>query len=222
MLDQIDDGPVGCKLVYIGRGSLARTEMNIEIYADADGFHYPMVDGVPYKIFTIESIYDRFRTAQNYWFRMRQEAAERLEKRGIVPPPTIQLVLNRGDISASYTEERSITPEDQAAEDKYYKLLEDGVRALPEEFFPPPEYEFSYSPERVDELGAVGLIGKTKLAEYKAKAKKGTPIRLGDWQCNPLYCPYARAGCIARQKPGLAYQAYDFANLDDDSEVKLG
>jgi len=183
MLDQMDDGPVGCKLVYIGRGSLARTEMDIEIYESADGFHYPMVDGVPYQLFTIESIYERFRTAQNYWFRMRQEAVDRLEKKGIVPPPTINLILNRGDISAPFTETRSITVEDQAAEDKYYQLLEDEVRNLPDSFMPPPEYEWSYSPERVEELGKAGIIGKTKLADYKAKTKKGTPVLLGDWQC---------------------------------------
>jgi len=220
MLDSIDEGPVGCKLIYIGRSTLARTEMDIEIYPDADGFHYPMVDGVPYKLFTIESIYERFRTAQNYWFRMRQEAVDRLEKGGVVPPPTIELVLNRGDVSKSYLEDRTLTPEQQAAEDKYYELLEHAVRALPEEFFPPPEYEWSYSPERINELGAAGIIGKTKLADYKAKAKKGTLVRLGDWQCG--YCPYAKMGCIAKQHPGLAYQAYDFSNLDDDTEVTLG
>jgi len=219
-LAKMDDGPIGCKLVYINRDTAARTEMDIEIFEDADGFHYPMVDGTPYKIFTIESIYDRFRMEQNYWFRMRQEAADRLEKKGIKPPPTVQLVLNRGDASSSYTEERKLTPEEKVAEDKYYKLLEDEVRSLPEEFFPPPEYEWSYSPERINELAAAGVISKTKMKAYQAKTKKGEPVRLGDWQCS--YCQYAKMGCIAKQKPDLAYLQYDFSQLGDDDDVKLG
>ena len=221
-LETVDDGPVGCKLVYINRGTLARTEMDIEIYEDADGYHYPMVDGVPYKLFTIESIYERFRTAQNYWFRMRQEAVDRLAKKGIKPPPTVKLILSRDDISESYVDALPLSDVDQAMENKYYQLLEDEVRSLPEEFFPPPEYEWSYSPERIAELAEGKIISATKMKDYKSKTKKGEFVRMGDWQCNPRYCAYAKAGCIAKQKPDLAYQAYDFAQMDEETEVKIG
>jgi hypothetical protein len=216
MVDKLDDGPLGCKLVYIARGSLARTEFDIEIMEDYDGFHYPVVNGMPYKIFTVESIYERFRTAQNYWFRMRQEAVDRLAEKGFYPPETIRLVLSRDDVAASQTEDRGLTKQEYAIERSYLDQLEAEVRALPEEFFPRPEYEWSYSPERVEDLFKGGAIGKTKHKEYK----DGKINRLGDWQC--AYCPYAATGCIAKQRPDLSYQVYDFANLPENVAVSIG
>jgi hypothetical protein len=216
MVEALDDGPLGCKLVYINRGTLERTEFDIEIMEDYDGFHYPVVNGIPYKIFTIESIYDRFRTGQNYWFRMRQEAVDRLSAKGIEAPATLNLILSRSDIVGSQTESRELTKEQLEAEKVYYDLLEKEVRALPEEFFPKPEYEWSYSPKRVEELFAASLIPKTKYGEYK----KGKIVRLGDWQC--AYCVYAKMGCIAKQRPDLAFLSYDLANISEDSEVSIG
>lgn len=216
MLGKLDDGPLGCKLVYIARGSLNRTEFDIEIMEDFDGFHYPVVNGMPYKIFTIESIYDRFRTGQKYWFRMRQEAVDRLTAKGITPPATVKLVLDQGDVSASQTEDRQLTLAERANEKNYFDLLEAEVRNLPDSFMPPPEYEWSYSPERIEELFKAGLIPKTRYKDYKAGKMK----RLGDWQCG--YCSYAATGCIGRQRPDLAYQAYDFADLPEESEVTIG
>lgn len=216
MVEKLDDGPLGCKLVYIARGSLTRTEFDIEIMEDYDGFHYPVVNGMPYKIFTVESIYERFRTTQNYWFRMRQEGVDRLAERGILPPDTMRLVLSRDDVAASQTEDRHLSGAEWADEKNYLEQLEIAVRALPEEFFPRPEYEWSYSPERVEELFKGAVIGKTKHKEYK----DGKINRLGDWQCS--YCPFAATGCIAKQRPELAYQVYDFANLSESTEVTIG
>jgi hypothetical protein len=216
MVDKLDDGPLGCKLVYIARGTLHRTEFDIEIFEDFDGFHYPMVDGFPYKIFSIESIYERFRTGQNYWFRMRQEAVDLLAAKGIVPPETVRLILNRGDVAAPQTEDRQLSSKEWAIEKEYFERLEAEVRGLPESFFPPPEYEWSYSPGRIEELFAAKQLSKNMYTKFK----KGEVTRLGDWQCG--WCPYAATGCIQKQRPDLAYQVYDFANLPESAEVTIG
>jgi hypothetical protein len=147
---------------------------------------------------------------------MRQEAVDRLEQKGIVCPDTLNLILTRGDIAASQTENRNLSKEERAAEKTYLDKLENEVRSLPESFFPPPEYEWSYSPTRVEELFAVKQIPKGKYKEYK----DGKLQKLGDWQCS--YCSYLKKGCLAAQKPSLAYMAYDFANLDENLEVQIG
>ena len=59
MVKSMNDGPIGGKLLYVDRDSASRKEFTIEIYQDFDGFHYPQVDGVPFKIFTMESVYAR-------------------------------------------------------------------------------------------------------------------------------------------------------------------
>ena len=71
MVKSMNDGPIGGKLLYVDRDSASRKEFTIEIYQDFDGFHYPQVDGVPFKIFTMESVYARYKTQQGYWFRAR-------------------------------------------------------------------------------------------------------------------------------------------------------
>ena len=53
MVDKLDDGPVSAKLTYISRDDCQRTEFNIEIGEDFDGSHYPVVNGLPYKLFCI-------------------------------------------------------------------------------------------------------------------------------------------------------------------------
>lgn len=216
LLDGIDDGPIGAKLVYISRGECNRTEFDIEIKQDVDGFHYPVVDGIQYKIFTVESIYDRFATIQNYWFRARQAAYENLVEKGINPPDTVNLLLNRGDAIEDMTVRRELTSEQWNDEKVYYEQLENAVRALPDSYFPEPEFDWTYTPERVQELGKAKVIGKTKFAEWNA----GKINRLGDWQC--AYCSFAATGCIAKQRPDMAYQLYDISNLSDDVEVTIG
>ena len=216
ILDKMDDGPLGAKLVYVSRGECNRTEFNIEIFQDADGFHYPMVNGIPYRIFTVESIYDRFQTLQNYWFRARQAAYDILEQKGILPPPTLTLLMNRGDVPPDMTVSRDLSGLEWQMEKEYYQQLEQTVRELPEDYFPKPEYEFAYSSERIKKLGAAKIIGKTKMKEWT----DGKISRLGDWQCR--FCPFAATGCVARQRPDLAYQLYDISNLPDNVEVQIG
>jgi hypothetical protein len=215
-LMKMNDGEIGAKLVYISRGECNRTEFDISIMQAVDGFHYPVVNGIPYKIFSIESIYDRFTTLQTYWFRARTAAHDSLEERGILPPPSVNLLLNRGEVPDDNTIKRELTKDEWAAEKAYFVKLENEVRALPESFFPKPEYEYAYTPERIRELGDGKQIGKTKYDDWK----KGKITRLGDWQCS--YCPFASTGCVAKQRPDLAYQLYDIANLPDELEVSFG
>ncbi|MGD0904935.1 MAG: hypothetical protein ABR924_18585 [Terracidiphilus sp.] len=216
ILDKMDDGPLGAKLIYISRGTCNRTEFDVEIMQDHDGFHYPMVNGMPYRIFTVESIYDRFVTLQSYWFRARQQAYEILSDQGVLAPPTLNLLMTRGDVPEDMTVYRDLTKQEWTTEKAYLEQLEETVRTLHDEYFPPPEYEYSYSADRIKRMGAAKLIGKTKLKEWN----DGKINRLGDWQCS--YCPFAATGCVARQRPDLAYQLYDISNLPDNVEVQIG
>jgi hypothetical protein len=178
-LEMMSDNPVKGKLVYVDRGEAERKEFTIEIFEEFDGCHYPMVDGVPFKIFTLESVYDRYKTLQTYWFAARAEAVRRLNAKGITPPDFTTLVLDPRDIQENM-EPRTLTAIQRTTEATYFKQLEQTVRDLaPDQFFPPPEYEWSYTPERIETLFAAKAIGKTKYTAYK----KDKIQRIGDWQC---------------------------------------
>lgn len=92
-INKINDGQIGCKLVYISRDECARKEFDITIQEDFDGSLYPAIDGMVWKVFTVESIYERFKTLQNYWYIARKEGMRRLAAKGIHPPPTLKLAL---------------------------------------------------------------------------------------------------------------------------------
>jgi hypothetical protein len=212
----MSDGPIGGKLLYVDRDSASRKEFTIEIYQDFDGFHYPQVDGVPFKIFTMESVYSRYKTQQGYWFRARAQGAQNLAQKGILPPPSLKLVLCAQDVvdGDGFVQK---TREDLIAESNYLTLLEDEVRLLPSSFWPPAEYEWSYSPVRVELLFEHGAIGKTKYNDYKKDKIK----RLGDWQCS--YCSVA-GHCLKEARPELQYLITDLQGLlsDTSAEVEIG
>jgi hypothetical protein len=178
-LEKMTDNPVKGKLVYVDRADAARKEFTIEIFEDFDGSHYPMVDGVPFKVFTLESVYARYKTLQNHWFRVRAEAAKCLAKKGVNPPKFVTMVLDPRDVQETLVPP-VLTKEQKAEEAAYFTQLEEMVRSLPPaEFFPKPEYEWSYSPERIEQLFEAKAIGKTKYTAYKKDKIK----RIGDWQC---------------------------------------
>lgn len=216
MVKSMSDDPIGGKLLYVHRDEALRKEFTIEIFEDFDGSHYPMVDGVPFKVFTLESVYARYKTLQGYWFRARGAAAERLAKKGILPPEGLKLILCPQDV-----QEIEIpvvkTSEQKVAEAAYLCLLEEEVRLLPPEFMPPAEYEWSYSPERIELLRQHEVIGKTKYEKYK----KGTLNHLGDWQCS--YCPIA-GHCLKLERPEMMYAITDLQALLEDmtTEVEIG
>jgi hypothetical protein len=97
LLEEMSDGPMGAKLVYISRDECARKEFNISVKEDFDGSHYPTVDEDMWKIFTVDSIYNRYKTLQNYWFLARREAVRSLEEKGVVKPEGLKVLLAHGD-----------------------------------------------------------------------------------------------------------------------------
>jgi hypothetical protein len=208
LLEQIDDGPVGAKLVYIARDDCRRTEFDISITQDFDGFHYPCVNGIPYKIFTLESIFDRYRLLQEYWFRARREAVNRLNNKGVYPPSYLHLPLYPADIAVTKQEEE-FTDEQKDLINNYYLQLENEVRILPDDFLPPAEYDFSYNDKKIETLFNLKKIGKIAYGKYK----KGKLSRLGDWQCS--WCPYA-ATCVPKVYPQLSYIFHSAEGLKED------
>jgi hypothetical protein len=60
---------------------------------------------------------------------------------------------------------------------------------------PPREPDYCYSEEKVRHNFSIGEISKSKFAEWQ----KGE--RIGDWQCDPRYCPVFKA--CRGDKPGM-------------------
>jgi MoaA/NifB/PqqE/SkfB family radical SAM enzyme len=106
-------------------------------------------------------------------------------------------------------------PEDQIEnkeltqeESDYLNRLEQEVRNLPDMYWPPAEYEWAYSAEKVEKLYSIGEIGKLKYNDWKKK--KIGKDRIGSWSCS--YCSYKRL-CIPRQNANMASHFYDVDNL---------
>lgn len=201
MVAQLDDGPIGAKLCYISRDECVRKEFNITVEEDFDGSFYPVVDGMMLKTFTVESIYERYRTLQNYWFVARAEAERRLVLKGVVPPETLRLVRGQGDKNVL---DEELTEEQRKSEQDYMIRLERETASLPVEFWPPAEFQWAYPADKIELLFQRGLLGKKKYEDWKKK-KRGAD-RIGDWQC--LYCPFKKS-CVPLQNPNWAYQLYD-------------
>jgi hypothetical protein len=197
MVESLDDGPVGGKLVYLSRDEGDRTEFDITIVEHKDGFHYPYVNGICINSFTVESIYERYRTLQNYWYAARNEAVNRLLNKGISAPPKTNLILSNSDMENQLSKPE-MTEAEELEVKQYLSALEAQVRALPDSFLPPAEFEWAYSAPKIEQLYKIGEIGKTKYNDWKntqtgkptlnkdgSKSKrKPKPVsRIGDWQC---------------------------------------
>jgi hypothetical protein len=236
MVEAIDDGSVSGKLVYLSRDDGDRVEFDVSIEQDSkDGFHYPYVNGLAVNAFTIESIYERYRTLQNYWYVARNEAVNRLSEKGIQPPQKLNLILSPQDLQKQEPVPIMSSWEEQEVKE-YLGALEAQVRSLPDSFLPPAEYEWSYRAPRIEQLYKIGEIGKTKYNDWKvtqtgkptlnkdgSKSKRKAKIvpHIGDWQCR--YCSYKNI-CIPKQRPDLAYQVYDLQNIaetTDETEVEF-
>jgi hypothetical protein len=204
MVEKIDvTQKVGAKLVYISRGEVNRTEFTVEVEEDFDGSHYPVVNGQMLKIFTIESIYHRYKELQGYWFRARTEAVKRLGLRGILPPETLSLTLAPGDGPADRdAEEAEKTPEQKQKEYEYLDAVARETWKLEPEFLPPSEYEWAYNSDKVEQMWAHDELTKKAYEGWK-KGKSRIP---GDWQCK--YCPQ-KTYCVPIQNPLWAHEVYD-------------
>lgn len=206
-LDLVDEGPMGAKLLYVSRGEVNRTEFTISIEEDFDGSHYPVVNGQMLKIFTIESVYARFKDLQEYWFAARREGVRRLAEKNIQPPASLKLVLASGDdqIREESAEYIRPTPEQKAEEDAYIAALEQEVIRLNPEFLPPAEYQWAYPAEQIELMYAAGQLTKKAYEGWKKKGDK-----VGDWQCK--YCAH-KAYCIPLENPQWAHDVYQADEL---------
>jgi hypothetical protein len=207
-LELIDDGPITAKLTYLDRSDGGCAEYDVTIEEDLDGLHYPVVSfngGEPqtYKNWAIESIYARFKKLQAFYYEARQKAEIMLAEQGILPPEEPDEIFGLPEDKAKYREQTT----------EYWKTLGEAMRNLPKEFLPAAEYEFTYEPDKIEEMWSRGLIAKTRYEGWK-KHHKGKE-RIGDWQC--AYCDF-RLHCQKIENPQMAYLIQDI-NAAVDEEV---
>lgn len=204
-----DDAQIYGKICYETRDTCETAEFDVEIYEDFDGSHYPQIDGEVWKIFTVESIYERFETIQGYFNRAQTEALKTLQEQGVIRPASIP---------------QDAAPEAQEAwkqqERAFWKRVGEEMRRLPLEFLPPNDYHYRYDEHQIEDFHSKGLIGETKYKEWKTwkngkRRKAGTPI-IGDWQCR--YCNY-RLDCIPLQCPDLASMCKDIAQQETEEDA---
>lgn len=180
------------KICYETRDTCETKEFDIGIYEDFDCFHYPEIDGEVSKVFTLESIYERFDQVQQYFYRAQKEARQILSSQGVAPP-----------VADDWTGGPDNAEQKEKIDD-YWERVAEEMRRLPNEFLPPPDYDYRYGDQKIERLASLALIGSTKYKEWKTwkngkRRKAGIPI-IGDWQC--AYCPY-RLTCIPLQNPEL-------------------
>jgi hypothetical protein len=207
-----DDATVYGKICYETRDTCLTAEFDIEIYEDYDGLHYPQVNGDVWRIFTVESIYERFEQIQGYFNRSQAEAIRRLQEQGTIRPASLP---------AEASEEAVIAWKGQ--EKAFWERVGEEMRRLPVSYLPPADYRYRYTDIAIESFAEKGFIGKTKFAEWKSwkngksrkwKESKIGPI-IGDWQCR--YCPY-KFPCIALEYPDLAPMVNDVLAAQADEE----
>lgn len=202
-LEAMDNGPLSAKLAYLDRADGFRKEMNISIETDPfDELTYPVVDGQVWKLFPLESIYARFKVLQGFFYNSRMEAETLLFDRKINPPASIDHIL-----LPTWEQRRDF----YEAENAYYEALGAEMRALPSSFWPPAEYEFDYSAEKIEKMWTLGLVAKTRYEGWKKKHKGKE--RIGDWQCR--FCDHGFA-CLKVENPQMAYLLADLSAVDEE------
>lgn len=203
-----DDAQIYGKLCYETRDTCETVEFDVEIYEDFDGYHYPQINGDVWKIFTVESIYERFETIQGYFLRAQKEAMGTLEAQNFLRPMPISEDAPEEAVNAHKQQEWA-----------YWDRVGEEMRRLPVEFLPPADYQYRYPDTKIEALAAKSLIGQTKYKEWKTwkagrRRKGGTPI-IGDWQCR--YCPY-KYPCISLEYPDLKQMVLDMMTEDEDED----
>ena len=200
-LDAMDDGPLAAKLAYLDRSDGFRKEMNISIEEDPlDELTYPVVDGQVWKFFPLESIYARYKELQEYFYAARRVAEKQLYERGIEPPLELQ-------DDATWEQKNKYYKADK----EYYDQVGKEMRSLPPRFWPPAEYEFDYSAEKIELMWTKGLVAKTRYEGWKKKHKGKE--RIGDWQCR--FCDHGLT-CMKVEKPELAYLLADLTDSEEE------
>lgn len=215
-----DDAQIYGKICYETRDTCETKEFDIEIYEDFDGSHYPQIDGDVWKVFTLESIYERFETVQKYYNNAQQAALARLADQNVTRPILGTSTFDSMDETAEAVAERKTLEEAFTADTKkYWDRVGEEMRRLGPEFLPPADYQYRYPDVKIEDLASKGLIGKAKFAEWKAwkngrRRKAGTPI-IGAWQCR--YCPF-KFQCIPIQYPDLANMVADMMEAEGEDE----
>jgi hypothetical protein len=201
-MELCSDEPVGVKMTYETRDDCQAREFEIGLFEDElDGLHYPMIDGIPHKLFTVESVYERFRMLQNYHSRNISFVQRELAKEGVLEP---------GKDGIEYP-----SWSDRIAADKlYWDLSFSRVQSLLSNFWPPAEYEWKYGAEKIQTLGEAGIIGKTKYRNWQKRAKGKT--HLGAWQC--AHCPF-KAKCVSVEYPEFRHQIADLMAVESEDEA---
>lgn len=171
-----DDAQIYGKICYETRDTCETVEFDVEIYEDFDGSHYPQIDGEVWKIFTVESIYDRFEIIQGYFSKAQQEAFRVLQSQGVIRPASLP--------QDAAPEVQEVWKQQERA---FWTRVGEEMRRLPLDFLPPADYQYRYNEHDIEDLHTKGLIGETKYKEWKTwkngkRRKAGTPI-IGDWQC---------------------------------------
>jgi hypothetical protein len=175
-------------MAYETRDDCQTREFDIGLSQDPlDGQHYPEIDGIPQRLFTLESVYERFRRLQSFYSRNVEHVQRELAKEGLTEPKT------------GYEGK------------KYWDRVFEIVRNLPAQFWPPAEYQWQYRPEKIQTLGEAGLIGKTRYRDWQKRVKGKTHI--GAWQC--AYCPY-KAKCISVEYPEMRHLVADLMSLEGE------
>jgi hypothetical protein len=204
-MELCSDGPVGVKMTYETRDDCQAREFEIGLFEDElDGVHYPMIDGLPQKLFTVESVYERFRVLQGYHSRNIGFVRRELARAGTLEP---------GKRPGQDGKDRTGF-EHSRADMSYWDLVFKNVQALPSNFWPPAEYEWKYSAEKIQTLGEAGIIGKTKYRNWQKRAKGKT--HLGAWQC--AHCPF-KAKCVSVEYPEFRHQVADLLAADSEDEA---
>jgi len=194
------DGLVAVKMTYETRDDCATREFDIGLSQDPiDGLHYPEIDGIPQKLFTVESIYERYKLLQDHYVRNVEGVRKQMANEGFAAPETLE-----NGTGTDFT----------AADRKYWDRVFERVRALPPSFWPPAEYEWKYAPEKIQALGEAGIIGKTRYKDWQKRAKGKTHV--GAWQCQ--YCPH-RTKCIAVEYPEYTHLLADMLSVDPEEEA---
>ena len=147
-LAKLSDGPTAAKLAYETRDDCQTKEFDVQVWTDPfDGLHYPMIDGEPYRIFTVESVYERYKILQKHYLK----AVAWVEK-------------ELGDTAG------------EKGTEAYWAKVGQKLRDLPLDLLPKAEYEFKYGAEKIEALFKAGKIGKTKYEGWKKKHKGKTHI----------------------------------------------
>jgi hypothetical protein len=199
-LDKGADGLVGVKMTYETRDDCQTREFDIGLSQDPlDGLHYPEIDSIPQKLFTVESIYERYRILQEYYLRNVAMVREQMQQAGWPEPPC------GGALSAV---------ELSAAVKAYWDEVFKRVRALHPSYWPPAEYQWKYGNDKIQVLGEAGIIGKTRYRDWQKRVKGKTHV--GAWQC--AYCPH-KAKCIAVEYPEYTHLIADMISIDGEQEA---